>query len=215
MDTTFSKPLDAGRTAYVTPLITVFGAVSYEAVDGDGQRIASGWLEDAAQHGVAEEDMPAGCTHLIPAFPKPLWFTPEEVGRLTALGETAKAAFDASAEGQQLDEWRRDQAERTRDHAARTAVLHSPQGKTLMARRARLVSAVAAALDTDSEQRARAHDDEGGDPGAYYCEQQPRNEAAYEQACDALAAFDADHPQIIAALKEREAADVRRRLEFD
>ncbi|MFF9436757.1 hypothetical protein ACF1BP_23825 [Streptomyces sp. NPDC014735] len=41
------------------------------------------------------------------------------------------------------------------------------------------------------------------------------NEAAYERACDALAAFDAEHPQIIAALREQEADDVRRRLEFD
>ncbi|MEU9420165.1 hypothetical protein [Streptomyces sp. NPDC048272] len=215
MDTTFSKPLDAGRTAYVTPLITALGAVSYKAVDEDGQRIASGWLQDAAQRGVAEGDVPAGCTHLIPAYPKSLWFTPEEVARLTALGESAKAAFDASAEGRQLDEWRRDQAERTRERAARTDVLHSSQGKALVARRARLESAAAAALDSDSEQRARAHDDEGGDPGAYYREQQPGNEAAYKQARAALAAFDADHPQIIDALEEREAAEVRHRLEFD
>lgn len=215
MDTRFSKILADGRTAYVTPLITVFGAVSYEAVDGDGQRVASGWLEDAAKRGVAEQDMPAGCTHLIPAFPRPLWFTSEEVEQLTALGASAKAAFDASAEGRQLDAWRREQAEQTQASAARTAVLHSPEGKALVAERARLSAAAEAALDADAEQRARAHEDEGGDPGVYYREQQPRNEAAYGQACDALAAFDAEHPQIIGALNEQEATDLRRRLESD
>ncbi|MFJ2217867.1 hypothetical protein ACIQVO_36380 [Streptomyces sp. NPDC101062] len=80
-----------------------------------------------------------------------------------------------------------------------------------MAQRTVLTASATAVLDADSEQRTRAHDDEGGDPGIYYCEQQPRNEAA----CDALAAFDAEHPQIIAALEEQEAADVRLRLEFD
>ncbi|QDN54019.1 hypothetical protein [Streptomyces sp. S1D4-20] len=215
MDTAFSKILADGRTAYVTPLITVFGAVSYEAVDGDGQRIAGGWLENAAKRGVAEEDMPVGCTHLIPAAPKPLWFTPEEVEQLTALGAAAKAAFDVSAEGRQLDTWRREQAEQTKASAARAAVLHSPEGEALVAQRARLAAAAEAVLDADAEQRDRAHEDEGGDPGVYYRGQQPRNEAAYGQACDALAAFDAEHPQIIAALNEQEAADVRRRLEFD
>ncbi|MFJ2419295.1 hypothetical protein [Streptomyces brevispora] len=35
------------------------------------------------------------------------------------------------------------------------------------------------------------------------------------RTCDALAVFDAEHPQIIAALHEQEAADVRRRAECD
>jgi hypothetical protein len=209
------KNLPDGRTAYVTPLITVFGAVSYKAVTADGQRITDGWLYDAAQRGVAEEDMPAGCFHLIPAAPKALWFTPEEVEQLTALGDAAKAAFDASAEGRQLAAWRREQAEQDQASAARTAVLHTSEGEALVAQRARLSAAATAALDADSEQRARAHDDEGGDPGVYYREQQPRNEAAYEEARAALAEFDAAHPQIIAALNAQKADDVRRRLEFD
>ncbi|MBZ3908289.1 MULTISPECIES: hypothetical protein [Streptomyces] len=49
-------------------------------------------------------------------------------------------------------------------------------------------------LEADAEQPARAHDAEGGDPGIYY-RQQPVNETAYERACDALAAFDAEHPR--------------------
>ncbi|MFF7644030.1 hypothetical protein [Streptomyces canus] len=212
---TFSKPLADGRTAHVTPLITLFGAVSYEAVDDDGQRIASGWLYDASERGVAIGDRPSGCTHLIPAFPAALWFTPEEVSRLSALGDAAKAAFDRSPEGQQLEAWRRSQAEREKAEAARTTVLHSPEGKVLVAERARLAAAAEAVLDGDADQRASAHDDEGGDPGAYYRDQQPRNEAAYAEAVDALAAFDTEHPQIVAALTEQTAADVRRRLDVD
>ncbi|KUN58868.1 hypothetical protein AQJ46_42095 [Streptomyces canus] len=150
---TFSKPLADGRTAHVTPLITLFGAVSYEAVDDDGQRIASGWLYDASERGVAIGDRPSGCTHLIPAFPAALWFTPEEVSRLSALGDAAKAAFDRSPEGQQLEAWRRGQAEREMAEAARTTVLHSPEGKVLVAERARLAAAAEAVLDGDADQR--------------------------------------------------------------
>ncbi|MFJ9580798.1 hypothetical protein ACIRQF_30965 [Streptomyces sp. NPDC101191] len=212
---TFSKPLADGRTAYVTPLITVFGAISYEAVDGEGQRIADGWLYDASERGVPDEKRPPGCTHMIPAFPAPLWFTPEEVTRLTALGAAAKAVFDGSPEGQQLEAWRESQAEERRAMAAETAVLQSAEGKVLVSERARLAAAAGAVLDAGEAQRERAHDDEGGDPGAYYRDQQPRNEAAYERACDALAAFDAEHPEIIAALNAQEAAAVRRRLELD
>lgn len=212
---TFSKPLADGRTAYVTPLITAFGAISYEAVDGDGRRIAGGWLYDASERGVPEAKRPSGCTHLIPAFPEPLWFTPEEVTQVTALGAAAKAAFDSSPDGERLEAWRRSQAEEKKATAARTAVLHSPDGKVLVAERARLAAAAQAVLEEDTAQRELAHEDEGGDPGAYYRDQQPKNEAAYQQACDALAAFDAEHPQIIAALNEQDAAAVRRRLEFD
>lgn len=212
---TFSKPLADGRTAHVAPLITLFGAISYTAVDDDGQRIASGWLYDASERGVAAGDRPSGCTHLIPAFPKPLWFTPEEVARLSVVGEAAKAAFDSSPEGQQLEAWRRDRAEREKADAARTTVLRSPEGKVLVAERARLAAAVEAVLESDADQRVSAHDDEGGDPGAYYRDQQPRNEAAYAEAVGALAAFDTEHPLIGAALTEQTAADVRRRLDVD
>lgn len=212
--TPLSRTFALGRTAYVTPLITALGDLSYTAVDGDGRRIASGWLDDATERGVAPEKVPSGCTHLIPGL-VPVWFTPEDVEQLTALGEAAKAVFDASAEGRRLVAWRRAQAERTKASAARAAVLTSPEGKVLVARRAALAVEVAAVFDADAEQRARAHDDEGGDPGIYYRQQQPVNEAAYERARDALARFDGEHPQIIAALREQEAEDVRRRLEFD
>ncbi|WP_217231222.1 hypothetical protein [Streptomyces anulatus] len=159
--------------------------------------------------------MPSGCTHLVPGL-VPLWFTPEDVEQLTALGEAAKAAFDASAEGQQLVAWRREQAEQAKASATRTAVLSSADGRVLVARRAALAAEAAGLLDADAdaEQRACAHDDEGGDPGIYYRQLQPANEAAYGRACDALASFDAEHSQIIAALREQEADDVRRRL-FD
>ncbi|MEU2358830.1 hypothetical protein ABZ599_38735 [Streptomyces misionensis] len=66
-----------------------------------------------------------------------------------------------------------------------------------------------------AEQRVRAHDDEGRNPGIHHREQQPVHEAAYERACHALAVFDAEHPQIITVLREQEATDVRRRLESD
>ncbi|MEU4080420.1 hypothetical protein [Streptomyces venezuelae] len=210
----FVTHLPDGRTAYVTPLITALGDVSYTAVDGEGRRITGGWLYDSAERGVAPEKVPSGRTHLIPGL-VPVWFTPEEVEQLTALGEAAKAVFDASAEGHRLVAWRREQAERTEASAARAAVLASPEGKALVARRAALAAEAATVLDIDAEQRARAHDDEGGDPGIYYRERQLVNEAAYERACDALARFDGEHPQIVAALREQEAADVARRLEFD
>ncbi|MER8119157.1 hypothetical protein [Streptomyces sp. NPDC094031] len=210
----FVKPLPDGRTAYVTPLINAFGYLSYTAVDEDGQRITDGPLYDAAERGVAPGKVPAGCTHLIPGL-APLWFTPGDVEQLTALGEAAKAAFEASAEGRRLVAWRREQNERTKASAARTAVLSSAEGKVLVARRAALAAEAAAVLDVDEDQRARAHDDEGGDPGIYYREQQPANEAAYERARDALAVFDGEHPQIIAALREQKAEEVRRHLEFD
>ncbi|MFF9436756.1 hypothetical protein ACF1BP_23820 [Streptomyces sp. NPDC014735] len=132
----FVKHLPDGRTAYVTPLITALGGTSYTAVDGDGWRITGGWLYDAAERGVAPEKVPSGCTHLIPGL-VPVWFTPEDVEQLTALGEAAKAAFDASAEGRQLDAWRRGQAEQTKASAARTAVLTSPEGRALVARLSR------------------------------------------------------------------------------
>ncbi|WP_331746363.1 hypothetical protein OG923_33165 (plasmid) [Streptomyces halstedii] len=210
----FVKPLPDGRTAYVTPVINAFGYLSYTAVGDDGRRITNGSLYDAAERGVAPEKVPAGCTHLIPGT-VPVWFTPEDAEQLTALGKAAKDTFDASAEGRQLAAWRREQDERTKASAARTAVLSSAEGKVLVARRAALAAEAAAVLDVDEDQRARAHDDEGGDPGIYYREQQPANEAAYERAREALAVFDVEHPQIIAALREQKAEEVRRHLEFD
>lgn len=210
----FIKPLPDGRTAYVTPLITVFGGLSYTAVDDNGQRITGGWLEDASERGVPPEKVPSGCTHLIPGL-RPVWFTPEDLEQLTALGAAAKAAFAASAEGRQLVAWRREQDDQAETIAARTAILSSPESKVLVARRAALTAEAAALLDADTEQRARAHDDEGGDPGIYYRQLQPANKAAYEEACDALTVFDGQHPEIIAALREQDADDVRRRLEFD
>ncbi|MCZ1011967.1 hypothetical protein O1L68_40365 [Streptomyces lydicus] len=66
-------------------------------------------------------------------------------------------------------------------------------------------------LNADEDQRARAHDDETG-PRVLL----PRPAAAERGACewaqDTLAAFDAEHPQIVTALNEQEAAEVRRRL---
>lgn len=90
----FVTHLPDGRTAYVTPLITALGDLSYTVIDGDGRRITGGWLYDAAERGVALEKVPFGCTHLIPGL-VPVWFTPEDVEQLTALGAAAKAAFDA------------------------------------------------------------------------------------------------------------------------
>lgn len=210
----FTKDLPGGRTAYVTPVINAFGYLSYTAVGDDGRRITNGSLCDAAERGVAPEKVPAGCTHLIPGT-VPVWFTPEDAEQLTALGKAAKDTFAASAEGRRLAAWRREQDDRAKASAARTAVLSSAEGKVLVARRAALASEAAAVLDVDEDQRAHAHDDEGGDPGIYYREQQPANEAAYERARDALALFDVEHPQIIAALREQKAEEVRRRLEFD
>jgi hypothetical protein len=212
---TFTKPLADGRTAYVTPLLTAFGDVSFEAVDQDGQRLADGWLYEATARGIREDERPAGCTHLIPAWPSPLWFTPDEAAELTALGDGAKAAFDASPEGRQLADWRRQRDDEQRADRARTAALQTPEGAALAAERARLATAAAAILDVDEQQRARAHDDEGGDPGAYYREQQPRNEAEYERAVQALAAFDAEHPEIVAALEAEKTAERRRFLDAD
>ncbi|MFJ2868311.1 hypothetical protein [Kitasatospora sp. NPDC087314] len=172
-------------------------------------------MQDAAKRGVAEKDVPAGCTHLIAAMER-LWFTPEEVVQLAALGDAAKAAFDASAEGQRLDARRRGLTEQDRVTAERTVVLCSPEGRALVDERARLADAAAAVLDADDAQRARADEDEdGGDPGDYYRVQRPRNEAAYERARHALAEFDARHPEIIEALTEQRDAAVRRHLELD
>ncbi|MFE0777589.1 hypothetical protein [Streptomyces sp. NPDC058861] len=211
---TFSKVLADGRTARVTPFLTVFGDVSYEAVDGDGHQLVSGWLQDAAASGVREERRPEGCTHLIAGLPA-LWFTAEEAAALTAIGDAAKAAFDASEKGQQLVDWRARREAEQQETAARTAILRTPEGQALVRQREQLKSAAAAVLDADDAQRARAHDDEGGDPGMYYRHQQPQNLAAHERALDALREFDTRHPQIAAALKEERDAAVRRALDID
>lgn len=208
---TLVKTLDDGRTAHVTPLVTLFGEVSYQAVDDEGRRITDGWLYEADRRGVQPEERPAGCTHMIPGYPSPVWFTAEEAARLEEIGAAAKAVFDASAEGQDLRAWRERQEEERREAANRTAVLRS----ALAEERARLVAAAAAVLEVDAVQRERAHADEGGDPGAYYRDQAPENEAAHARAVAALEEFDAAHPEIVTALREEEAAEVRRRMESD
>ncbi|MFD6464821.1 hypothetical protein [Streptomyces goshikiensis] len=211
MDKTFTKQLADGRTAHVTPFITAFGGVTYSAVDGQGQKLVSGWLQES---GVAPERRPAGCTHLIAGCPA-LWFTSEEAAELAALGEAAKRAFEASAEGQQLAAWRKQQEADRKAAAARTSILRSPDGAALVSQREGLRGAAQALLDADAEQRARAHDDEGGDPGMYYRVQQPQNDAAYEEALAALEAFDAAHPEIATALREEQDAARQRFLDTD
>ncbi|MEV8335589.1 hypothetical protein [Streptomyces niveus] len=211
----FSKHLADGRTAHVTPVVTPLGYLTYEAADGDGRRIASGWLQEAGEHGVPADKRPPGCTHLIAAYPKALWFTAEETSRLSVLGEEAQAAFDASEEGLALAACRRDQAEEMQVLADRTAALRSPEGEALVRERQRLANAAEAVLDTDVEQRTGAHDDEGGDPGAYYRIQQPQSETAYDRAVAALEAFDSQHPELVAALDEEKAANLRRFMDIN
>ncbi|MEU9763494.1 hypothetical protein AB0D98_28020 [Streptomyces sp. NPDC047987] len=136
-----------------------------------------------------------------------MWFTAEEATELAALGEQAKAAFDASEEGQQLAAWREQQETNRRGATSRTAVLRSPEGEALVRQRDRLLGSVEALLDADAEQRARAHDDEGGDPALYYRVQQPKTDGAVERAQAELDAFGAEHPEIVAALvAEQDAA---------
>jgi hypothetical protein len=212
---TLIKTLEDGRTAHVTPLVTLFGEVSYQAVDDEGRRITDGWLYEADRRGVQPDQRPAGCTHMIPGYPSPVWFTAEEAARLEEIGAAAKAAFDASEEGRGLRAWRERQEEERREAANRTAVLRSPEGVALVEERARLVAAAAAVLEVDAVQRERAHADEGGDQGAYYRDQAPGNEAAHARAVAALEEFDAAHPEIVTALREEEAAEVRRRMESD
>ncbi|MFJ5635303.1 hypothetical protein ACIQF5_22035 [Streptomyces goshikiensis] len=214
MDKTFTKQLADGRTAHVTPFITAFGGVTYDAVDDQGQNLVSGWLQEAARRGVVPERCPAGCTHLIAGCP-PLWFTSEEAVELAALGEAAKREFEASAEGQQLAAWREQQEADQKAAAARTSILRSHDGEILVRQREGLRGAAQALLDADAEQRARAHDDEGGDPGMYYRVQQPQNDAAYEEALAALEAFDAAHPEIATALREEKDAARQRFLDTD
>ncbi|MFC8016614.1 hypothetical protein [[Kitasatospora] papulosa] len=217
MDTTFTKQLADGRTAHVTPALTAFGYVAYDAIDEDGRRIVSGWLQEATQRGVTPERRPAGCTHLI-AGRSPMWFTAEEATELAALGEQAKAAFDASEKGQQLAAWREQQETNRREttsRTSRTAVLRSPEGEALARQRDRLLGSVEALLDADAEQRARAHDDEGGDPGLYYRVQQPKTDSAVQRAQAELDAFDAEHPEIVAALVAEQDAARDRFLDID
>ncbi|MFD7919746.1 hypothetical protein ACFV3R_11020 [Streptomyces sp. NPDC059740] len=214
MNKTFTKRLADGRTAHVVPFITAFGDVSYDAVDSDGRKIVSGWLQEAAERGVSPERRPDGCTHLIGGCP-PLWFTGEEAAALAALGEEAKAAFDASEQGRQLAAWRHQLEVDRKTAAARTSILRSSEGEALVRQREGLKAAVQARLDADEDQRARAHDDEGGDPGSYYRVQQPQNDAAYEEALAALEAFDAAHPEIAAALREEREASLQRFLDTD
>ncbi|MFD5615844.1 hypothetical protein [Kitasatospora sp. NPDC127060] len=206
------KQLADGRTAHVQPFITAYGAVTYTVVDDDGRSIASGWLQEATERGVPEDRRPAGCTHLIAGAPA-LWFTSEEAERLVELGDAAQAAFDSSPEGQALAAWRRNQRELEEAEAASTAVLRTPEGRELAGRRTRLKEAAAAVADADGAERERAYD--SGDPGFYYRQQQPRNEANLARALEQLDAFDEEHPQIAEALRAEKEARTRRFLETD
>ncbi|GAA2084871.1 hypothetical protein GCM10009759_04240 [Kitasatospora saccharophila] len=216
MDTTaFTKTLPGGRAVSVIPFITAFGAVTYTVTDSTGGTVVHGWLEEAAERGVPADRVPPGCTHLI-AGTVPVWLTPSEVEAVTALGNTALAAFGESEQGRILAKWRQDQQDLAAKESAKTAVLRTPEGKALAAERARLVAAAAGILDADAAQRQRAdEDDDGTAPGQYYRVQMPANEAAHRVAIAVLDRFDAQHPQIKAALDADRTAATRRFLEYD
>lgn len=103
-------------------------------------------------------------------------------------------------------------------HAPEPASTASPSSlglETLLRRRAALVTAVDALLDGDAAQRAAAHDDEGGDPGFYYRNQLPANEAAISRAEEELAVFDAAHPEALEALRAEKVAARQRFWDVD
>ncbi|MFB7375794.1 hypothetical protein ACFC6U_11830 [Kitasatospora purpeofusca] len=206
------KQLADGRTVHVRPVITAYGAVTYTAVDDDGRTVAGGWLQEAREHGVPETQRPEGHTHLIAGTLR-LWFTAAEAERLTALGAKAEEAFTASPDGQRLAAWRRDQEELQAAEAAATAILRTPEGRARAGERAGLKEAANAIAAADDAQRERAED--SGELGLYYREQQPANEARLAQALARLDAFDAQHPQIVAALDAEKEARTRRFLEAD
>ncbi|MGW4690940.1 hypothetical protein ACWEO1_00950 [Kitasatospora cineracea] len=214
--TAFTKTLPDGRTVSVTPFITAFGAVTYTVTDSGGGTVVHGWLEKAAERGVSAGRVPPGCTHLI-AGTEPVWFTPSEAEAVTALGDVALTAFAGSEQGRILTEWRQEQQDLAAEESAKTAVLRTPEGKALAAERARLVAAAAGVLDADAAQRQRADedDDDGTDPGQYYRVRMPANEAAHRAAIAVLDRFDAQHPEIKAALDVDRAAATRRFLEYD
>lgn len=210
---TLTKTSDDGRALHVSPDVTPLGYVLYEVTDADGKRIANGPLQDAIEHGVPTDKLRPGHTHLIPAYPAAIWFTPEEVTQLTRMGEQAAAAFHASEEGQQVARWRAAEDEKQRTLVQQTEPLHTPEGRALLAQRDELARAVEAQVHADTQQRERAHDDEGGDPGQYYRDQMPKNEAAIERARAALTAFDAEHPELVAALRAQKDDAINRALD--
>jgi hypothetical protein len=206
-----TKTLPDGRSVHVTPLITAFGAVSYTVTDEHGRLVTDGWLQDAEKRGADPEARPAGHTHLIPGL-TPVWFTPEEAEQLAAVGRAALKAFQASEEGQELARWRHGREEENRATVTATEVLRTPEGRKLLARRESLLNDIRAMGDTESTERAAAHDT--GDPGFYYRERKPRLEAAIERAHAELDAFDRDHPEIAAALKVQRDVAARRAAEL-
>ncbi|MFJ4668953.1 hypothetical protein [Kitasatospora purpeofusca] len=212
MDTPFSKTLPDGRSVSVAPALTVFGALYFTAMDTRGRQVASGELGDAAQRGVPADRVPSGCTHWL-GGPEPVWFTFEEAGRLAELGDAALRAFAESQEGHSLEAWRREQGELAAAEAAATAVLRTPDGMALAAERDRLRAKARGILDADDAQREAAY--ESGEPGHYYRQQKPQNDAAYDAARAALGEFDEQHPEIAAALTAAKAAAERRFLEHD
>ncbi|MFC7791400.1 hypothetical protein [Streptomyces cinereoruber] len=214
MDQILTTLLPDGRTVHVAPLVTVSGAVSYQATDQDGKRVASGWLYSADKRGIPAEDRPAGGTHLIPGM-TPVWFTAEEAAALGRLGEAAKAAHAASANDQALGAWRTAQDTRRKSSAARMEVTTALLGGPLGAERNRLQGTLEALVADDAAQEARAHDDSGGDPGLYYRVQAPRNEKAIEAARRVLDEFDAAHPEVLAALDEERRAAHERFMDVD
>ncbi|MEU5385505.1 hypothetical protein [Kitasatospora cineracea] len=210
--TPLSKTLPDGRAVSVTPAFTVFGGLYFSVTAADGREVASGELKDAVRRGVPTDRVPAGCTHWLGGT-ESVWFTPEEAGRLAALGDAALSAFAESQEGRSLEAWRREQRHLAAAEAAETAVLRTPEGMALVAERDLLRARAAGILDSDDAQREAAH--ETGDDGYYYRVQKPANDAAYDTVKAALDEFDAQHPEIAAALQADKAASTRRLLEFD
>ncbi|MFD9688439.1 hypothetical protein ACFWXO_22100 [Kitasatospora sp. NPDC059088] len=182
--------------------------------DSDGAEVANSHLAEATAHGVPESRRPAGHTHLI-RDNSTVWLTHRGGRQLTVLGDTALAQFAVSTDGRQLAAWRSARAEEDRRTAELTAVLYTSWGRALVAEREQLTGRVAGLCDADDAQRAAAHADPGGDPGHYYRHLQPANEQAIEAARSAVEAFDADHPEIVAALADKGDADVLRFLDSD
>ncbi|MFJ4791799.1 hypothetical protein [Kitasatospora purpeofusca] len=213
MDTSpLRKTLEDGRQLSVGPSITVFGALYFTAKDADGRQVASGELREAVQQGAPADRMPFGCTHWLGGM-EPIWFTPDEASRLAALGAAVLTAFAGSEEGRNLDSWRHEQRSLAATEAAETAVLHTPDGMALAAERDRLRAKARAVLDADDAQREEAY--ESGDPGHYYRQQKPQNDAAHDAVKAELNEFDEQHPEIAAALNAAGAAAARRFLEHD
>lgn len=206
------KTLPDGRPLSVGPSITAFGALHFTAKDADGRQVASGELREAVQHGVPADQLPAGSTHWL-GGPEPIWFTPDEASQLATLGDAVLTAFAGSQEGRNLDAWRQEQRNLAAEEATETAVLHTPEGRALVAARDRLRAKARGILDADDAQREEAY--ERGDPGHYYRRQKPRNDAAHDAVKAALNEFDEQHPEVAAAVEAAKAAAARRFLEHD